>query len=118
MARRKRASMREGPLADLFRSTVEPDEPPEAPGHSDQPPPEEETSVMRQQAPPPPREPAAPEPRASEQAPAPFDQSQDSEGRPGADPERVRAYRLEDDPPRAKERLSRVFTDDSLDVEG
>src|ERR687896_119444 len=29
MARRKRASMREGPLADLFRSTVEPDDPPE-----------------------------------------------------------------------------------------
>ena len=26
MARRKRASMREGPLADLFRSTVERDE--------------------------------------------------------------------------------------------
>ena len=31
MARRKRASMREGPLADLFRSTVEPEDPPEAP---------------------------------------------------------------------------------------
>ena len=30
MARRnKRASMREGPLADLFRSTEEPDDPPE-----------------------------------------------------------------------------------------
>ena len=34
MARRKRASMREGPLADLFRSTVDdpPADPPEAPG--------------------------------------------------------------------------------------
>ncbi len=35
MARRnKRASMREGPLADLFRSTSEdaPEDPPEAPG--------------------------------------------------------------------------------------
>src|SRR5882672_1465521 len=32
MARRKRASMREGPLADLFRSTIgEPADPPEAP---------------------------------------------------------------------------------------
>ena len=31
MARRKRASMREGPLADLFRATVDPDDPPEAP---------------------------------------------------------------------------------------
>ena len=29
--RRKRASMREGPLADLFRSTDEPEDPPEAP---------------------------------------------------------------------------------------
>ena len=43
MARRKRASMREGPLADLFRSTVEPDDPPEAPGRSEQRPPEKET---------------------------------------------------------------------------
>ena len=118
MARRKRASMREGPLADLFRSTVEPDDPPEAPGRSEQPPPEEETSVMRRQAPPPPPEPAPPGPRASEQAAAPFDQSQESEGPSGPDPARVRAYRLEDEPPRAKERLSRVFTDDSLDVEG
>ncbi len=31
MARRKRASMREGPLADLFRSTEAPQDPPEAP---------------------------------------------------------------------------------------
>jgi len=31
MARRKRASMREGPLADLFRSTEQPDDPPEPP---------------------------------------------------------------------------------------
>ena len=32
MARRpKRASMREGPLADLFRSTEAPDDPPEPP---------------------------------------------------------------------------------------
>ena len=28
MSRRKRASMREGPLADLFRSTAQPDEQP------------------------------------------------------------------------------------------
>ena len=32
MARRKRASMREGPLADLFRSTGDPDEPSAAEG--------------------------------------------------------------------------------------
>ena len=40
MARRKRASMREGPLADLFRSTAshERDEPTEPPASPDSPP--------------------------------------------------------------------------------
>ena len=33
MARPKRASMREGPLADLFRSTEAPEDPPEPPEH-------------------------------------------------------------------------------------
>ena len=38
MARRnKRASMREGPLADLFRSTEEPDDPPEPPARPEAP---------------------------------------------------------------------------------
>ena len=38
MARRKRASMREGPLADLFRSTIdEPADPPEAPRPGERP---------------------------------------------------------------------------------
>ena len=50
MARRKRASMREGPLADLFRSTDKPEDPPEAPA----PPPrreqrDDDTRVMREE---------------------------------------------------------------------
>ncbi len=45
MARRKRASMREGPLADLFRATVDPEDPPEAPSPGSRPP-DEETSVL------------------------------------------------------------------------
>src|ERR687891_641043 len=117
MARRKRASMREGPLADLFRATVEPDDPPEAPARSRRPA-EDDTNVMREQAPPPAERPPAPPAQEDRREPgAPFDQTREPGGEP-AGPEHVRAYRVEEEPPRAKERLSRVFTDDTLDVEG
>ncbi len=125
MARRKRASMREGPLADLFRSTVDPDDPPEArPESRAEGTGEGETGVMREQPPPPP--PREPE-RASEPPPtAPFDHA---ESEPAPEPPlpeptpEVLAYRTHDDPPApaapaAKERLSRIFADDVLDVEG
>src|SRR3712207_4666172 len=99
MARRKRASMREGPLADLFRSTVEPDDPPEAPSRPS-PPAEDETSVLPEQAPEPPRAseppPSAPE---EEEEHALFDQAE--EPPPASEPsarEEVRAYRAEDPP--------------------
>jgi cell division protein FtsZ len=99
MARRKRASMREGPLADLFRSTVEPEEPPEAPsapGRS-----EDETSVL-------PEEPVAEEPAPGppERPVPPVEET--------PDPERVHAYRVgegEAPAPEPKERLSRIFDD-------
>src|SRR5215217_2166660 len=117
MARRKRASMREGPLADLFRSTVEPEEPPAPP----EAPPgrEDDTRAM-------PEEPARP-------SSAPFDldeQSSDPAAPPEPtapperpvppvpqtpDPERVHAYRVEEEEervvPEPKERLSRIFDD-------
>ena len=114
MARRKRASMREGPLADLFRATVDPEDPPEAKPHEERPA-EEETGVMREQPGPGERE---SEP-ARESAPAPFDrtESEPEPARPAPGSEEVRAYRGEE-PPAAKERLSRVFADDVLDVEG
>jgi cell division protein FtsZ len=123
MARRKRASMREGPLADLFRSTV-PQE-----GEEEQP--------TQQQAVP--EEPARTQPPASEESTTFFDHEQDAVPEPEPppappeppavhrepepappDPERVRAYRVDDIPPvpAAKERLSRIFADDSHDVEG
>ena len=94
MARRKRASMREGPLADLFRSTA----------HQE---PEEETGVLGEPegAPPAPTEPEIAEP--PEASPP--------------DPERVRAYRVEDREPlvrEPRERLSRIFADEARDVEG
>jgi cell division protein FtsZ len=116
MARRKRASMREGPLADLFRSTVDPEDPPEAPRRSADAS-EEDTRVFEEgagKAPPPPE----PEPRATE-APA------YGRGEPEPpDPERVRAYRVEEgeaprrEAPEAKERLSRIFGEDMPDFEG
>jgi len=114
MARRKRASMREGPLADLFRSTVEPDDPPEAPARSEREASEEETRVDEPTV--------SQEPVASEPAPEP-------EPEPAREPERVEAYRVEErpqtepfgdapPPPPAKERLSRIFADETHDVDG
>jgi cell division protein FtsZ len=103
MARRKRASMREGPLADLFRSTVEPEDPPEAPVRRDERPARAEAEPVHEPAP-------APEPERIE-----------TPSVPEPEPETVQAYRVEEErreAPPAKERLSRIFTDDSLDVEG
>ena len=106
MARRKRASMREGPLADLFRATVEPDDPPappEAPERS-----EDETAM------PPSQEPAVQPPVTPDEPPAtperPVPPVEDT-----PDPERVHAYRVDDRVavPEPKERLSRIFDDRS-----
>jgi cell division protein FtsZ len=119
MARRKRASMREGPLADLFRSTTRPEaDEPKTQAHepAPAPPAEEETRVARQEpAPEPAREPEreTPPPREPER------------GTPPPDPERVRAYRMEEpDAPyesvirEPRERLNRIFGDESRDPEG
>ncbi|MEO8092881.1 MAG: cell division protein FtsZ, partial [bacterium] len=113
MARRKRASMREGPLADLFRSTVEPEEPPASP----EIPPRagDETTVM-------PSEPVSPPAPQQE----PISPPEDSPERPvppvpqTADPERVHAYRVEESAPTVlepKERLSRIFNEDGPDAD-
>jgi cell division protein FtsZ len=115
MARRKRASMREGPLADLFRSTVDADDPPESPGAS-QPPAEDETRVIGREPEQPTESPTrTPEPPRET---APFDQEEPPAGPPEPEPERMHAYRLEEAAPGAKERLSRIFSDDAIDVAG
>jgi len=114
MARRKRASMREGPLADLFRSTAEPDDPPEAPA----PPPrsterDEDTRVLPTEPEPSAQEPepeSSPDPEPEpEHTPAPFDISDEPR-------EEVRAYQVEPPEPTtarpAKERLSRIFSEE------
>src|SRR6188472_2182959 len=107
MARRKRASMREGPLADLFRSTIR----------------DEEEQPAEQQP--------APEARADEDdatrvldsgetAPPPeAPQIQEETRSAPPDPERVRAYRVDEltDVPPPKERLTRIFAEEH-DVEG
>ncbi len=98
MARRnKRASMREGPLADLFRSTEEPDDPPEPPARPDsrrKPAEEAETTV----------EPVAE--REPEPEPAPRDPE------PSYEPD-VRAQTARP----AKDRLRDVFSSDPNDRE-
>ena len=109
MARRKRASMREGPLADLFRSTVEPEEPPEAPARPGAS--EEETRVFD-------RDPADLPAGEPEPAPPPARRPPPEPEPAPPDPERVRAYRLDEpEVPGPKERLSRIFTDE-VEVEG
>jgi cell division protein FtsZ len=116
MARRKRASMREGPLADLFRSTVDPEDPPEAssPGGRY----DDETRAIDEgvrDTPPPTSEPESRDPEApayGREEPEP------------PDPERVRAYRVDEPPvgrpevPEARQRLSRIFNEDMPDFEG
>ena len=122
MARNKRASMREGPLADLFRSTAKPDEQPTQ-AHSavggDEPV-EEDTRVL------PPSEPPREEPEPESADGLPFDHQVDEapeEPLRTPDPEPVRAYRLEERGveravPEPKDRLSRIFADEPLDPEG
>ena len=92
MARRnKRASMREGPLADLFRSTEDaPDDPPEPPARPE--------PKRRRKAEPPP-EPVAAEPEPEPEAPAPRDEEPAQPARP------------------AKDRLRDVFSSDASDRE-
>ena len=126
MARRnKRASMREGPLADLFRSTVEPDDPPAPPEHS--PPYDEatepETSVLpgagSDAEPELPPEPPVERDSDRDVAPTPPPLSPERPVPPVSDtpdPERVHAYRVEEPQtrvPEPKERLSRIFDDRS-----
>jgi cell division protein FtsZ len=125
MARRKRASMREGPLADLFRSTVEPDDPPEAPASPTR---EDDTTVMGEgavDAPSSSQGPREPERPFGHRSEPPMEQRPvppvERESEP-PDPERVRAYRVDEpaavSPPPAKDRLSRIFGEDMPDVEG
>src|SRR3954447_12269862 len=116
MARNKRASMREGPLADLFRSTSSDEQPttsqPSVP--ADEPVREDETRVM------PSDEPSAPEPRGDD---APFDVELDEPSQaPPAAPAPWRACRteppgVERPTPERKERLSRIFADEPMDPE-
>jgi cell division protein FtsZ len=113
MARRKRASMREGPLADLFRSTAQPDDPPEAPAppprreeREEDPPPAPEAAEERAQ------DPVAPRREAEEPTGDVFD-VEDEE----APAEDVRAYRAEEaeaptEAPDRRDRLSRIFAEE------
>ena len=92
MARRKRASMREGPLADLFRSTVEPEEPPRCPRTSSTAPRTRPASTDEES---PSRALRGARRRAEPTSPLrPSGPCRPSPRR--ADPERVHAYRVEE----------------------
>jgi cell division protein FtsZ len=101
--RNKRASMREGPLSDLFRSTTEdaPMDPPEAPRYGRQDP--AEAQKEQPETPPPAPEPVAEEetsadvPLRQEEAPSFFDQD---------------AGEIETSTEAAPERLKRVFAEE------
>jgi cell division protein FtsZ len=119
MARRKRASMREGPLADLFRSTTGADEPATEEGTSE----EQPTEMMRSEG----REAPAPvEERATEVEPEEDFSDSIAERAPEREVERparerrlpeadeVSVYKLDDpresQPP--KDRLRSIFVDE------
>ncbi len=136
MPRRKRASMREGPLADLFRSTIDdpPADPPEAPAPGerrkktdDQPPAageraeprfgrQDPAEKVRAETPSPPQPdpgppaPPQPDPAPPEPEPEPVPPPQISAEDPLAPPERGADTSML---PKAKERLSRIFGDDA-----
>jgi cell division protein FtsZ len=107
MARRnKRASMREGPLSDLFRSTADdaPVDPPEAPRYGRQDPAEAKKAEAEQEAlpveEPVAAEPAAPPAREPEPEPAPFVNQEPAAETP---PERLKRVFSEEPKPRREE---------------
>jgi cell division protein FtsZ len=111
MARRnKRASMREGPLSDLFRSTAEdaPADPPEAPRYGRQDPAEaKKAEAAEQQESLPVEEPVAEEPAAPAPSPPPAPE-------PESDPEPEPAPFVNQGPAAETppERLKRVFSEE------
>ncbi|UJA19566.1 cell division protein FtsZ [Thermoleophilia bacterium SCSIO 60948] len=121
MTRRKRASMREGPLADLFRSTVDPDDPPAPPEELRSDRDAEARAADPEPEPAPASRPVderfADEPFADE----PFADEPVVERAPTAPRDPVPEFSPRADTggrtPPAKERLSRIFNDEP-DVEG
>jgi cell division protein FtsZ len=106
MARRnKRASMREGPLSDLFRSTSEdaPVDPPEAPRYGRQDPAEAQKEEEQ------PREAAPPAPPAAEEEPAAADVPLQQDEAPT-----LYNQDVEGSTESAPERLKRVFNEEPL----
>jgi cell division protein FtsZ len=114
MARRnKRASMREGPLSDLFRSTSDdaPIDPPEAPRYGRQDPAEAKKAAQDEGDQPAPREETVPEaPAAEPQAEIPLQQEeapeffdQEIEGSTESAPERLKRVFSEEPAPRREQ---------------
>jgi cell division protein FtsZ len=112
MARRpKRASMREGPLADLFRSTEAPDDPPEPPAR-----PEPRREEERPEAAEPKPERASEPERRPEPGPA---TKRQPAGDPVPEDADVTAYRADVPPPHrdTRDRLRHVFSSEAAERE-
>jgi cell division protein FtsZ len=101
MARRKRASMREGPLADLFRSTSDdaPADPPEAPRYGREDPAEKQREDEGGQSAGPVEETGPSSSQAAGEESAPFDQEVEEESAETA-PERLKRVFSEEPRPR------------------
>ena len=113
MSRRKRASMREGPLSDLFASTDAPADPPEAPRYGREDPAEKKAREEEDRAAGPVAEDDSPALReSSSSTPPPADAP--SSGQPGLYDQAAEAEAV--DPPSssesAPERLKRVFSEE------
>ncbi|HEU4392364.1 MAG TPA: cell division protein FtsZ [Solirubrobacterales bacterium] len=102
MSRRKRASMREGPLSDLFRSTSDdaPADPPEAPRYGREDPAEARRAEEAETASPA-AEPVAAE-QAAEPAEAPYDHASQESSAESA-PERLKRVFSEEPKPRREQ---------------
>jgi len=101
MSRRKRASMREGPLADLFRSTS--DDPPADPPEMGEP------GEKQGSEEPPREEPPRAQPRYGREDPAERVAAEDE--RPAVPPPPVEQPQVEESSEEPKERLKRVFSE-------
>jgi len=116
MARRKRASMREGPLADLFRSTSGPEEPTAGEQETSEEHPTELIQSEGAEAPPPVED----RPTATEQRSGASEPPTERAGEPTAperalpEPDEVSVYKLDEphEAPGARERLRSIFVDE------
>jgi cell division protein FtsZ len=123
MARRKRASMREGPLSDLFRSTARPDDEEAGAARGEEAAEESPTEMLETEGAT--EAPALVDERSAEsprEAPAAPESPSERPGRVPPEPEEMSVYRVDEreapsgpapaGPPGARERLRSIFVEE------